>query len=112
MKPSPIPPIVVVCVMINKKLVRTGILLLFMSLCGYVSYARTDSLLIRRPATTGKTLKKADTLSKERLQYRAQMLKELQQPKSMVYFLKTMNLILMTDLDMGITQNSLWFQLI
>jgi hypothetical protein len=40
------------------------------------------------------------------------MLKELQQPKSMVYFLKTMNLILMTDLDMGITQNSLWFQLI
>jgi D-alanyl-D-alanine carboxypeptidase/D-alanyl-D-alanine-endopeptidase (penicillin-binding protein 4) len=78
MKPSPIPPIVGVCVMINKKLVRTGILLLFMSLCGYVSYARTDSLLIRRPATTGKTLKKADTLSKERLQYRAQMLKELQ----------------------------------
>ncbi|MBK7987386.1 MAG: D-alanyl-D-alanine carboxypeptidase/D-alanyl-D-alanine-endopeptidase [Ignavibacteria bacterium] len=78
MKTSSIPPLAGVCVMIIRKLVQTGIFLLFMVLCGYSSDASTDTLLIRRPAATGKSQRKPDTLSKERSQYRAQMLKELQ----------------------------------
>lgn len=63
---------------INEKVLSCGIFLFIIVLCSYIGEAHADSVTIRRPATTGKAIRKSDTLSKERLQFRAQAIKELQ----------------------------------
>lgn len=48
--------------------------------CAYfTSFSFHDSVIVvRRPATTGRTVQKSDSLQKDRLQFRSQVLKELQ----------------------------------